>query len=180
MPHIHSEPGQHDLTASAFIVRNDEGEAKILLHRHKKLGKLLQPGGHTELHETPWQSVLHEIIEETGYELTQLKVLQPKQRMKFLGGGGVLHPQDVNINTHPFDEAKQHFHTDIAYAFVADSVPTGEPDEGESTDLRWLTVEELKRLSNDDIFDGTRDIAVYVLTEVSHTWEPVELERYTV
>ena len=59
MAHIHNEPGQHDLTVSAFIINvSDKENPKILLCRHKKLGKLLQPGGHVELDENPWQAVL--------------------------------------------------------------------------------------------------------------------------
>jgi hypothetical protein len=49
MAHIHTEPGQHDFTASAFIIRLDRlderGQPKLLLHKHKKLHKLLQFGG---------------------------------------------------------------------------------------------------------------------------------------
>ena len=63
MAHIHDQPNQHDLTACAFIIRQVDGEWRCLVHMHKKLGKLLQIGGHVELHETPWQSVAHELRE---------------------------------------------------------------------------------------------------------------------
>lgn len=53
MPHIHTEPGQHDHTASAYIVRLDEAEPALILHRHKILGQYLQFGGHVELDENP-------------------------------------------------------------------------------------------------------------------------------
>jgi 8-oxo-dGTP pyrophosphatase MutT (NUDIX family) len=56
MPHIHTGPGEHDHTASAVIIRNESDGPKVLLHLHKKLNRLLQPGGHVELHETPWQA----------------------------------------------------------------------------------------------------------------------------
>lgn len=46
MAHIHTNPGEHDLTASAFIVRDDFAKPRLMLHMHKKLGVLLQPGGH--------------------------------------------------------------------------------------------------------------------------------------
>lgn len=101
MPHIHTEPGQHDQTASAFIIRTDTPEPAVLFHMHKKVHILLQPGGHIELHETPWQAVLHEIHEETGYELSQLTILQPQQRIRTLSGA-VNHPMLINQNTHLF------------------------------------------------------------------------------
>jgi len=63
MAHIHTQPGQHDHTASAYIVRTDFDEPKIMLHLHRKIGKYLQFGGHVELHETPWQAVVHELRE---------------------------------------------------------------------------------------------------------------------
>jgi len=49
MSHIHTQPGQHDMTVSAFIVRQVDGEWKCLVHLHKKAGKLMQVGGHVEL-----------------------------------------------------------------------------------------------------------------------------------
>ena len=51
MGHIHTDPGQHDLTVSAFIVRESDGRPLLLVHRHKSLALLLQPGGHVELDE---------------------------------------------------------------------------------------------------------------------------------
>lgn len=81
MAHIHTEPGQHDHTASGFIVRTDTPEPTLILHRHKKTGKYMQFGGHIELDETPWQAVRHELMEESGYDLSDLQILQPMQRL---------------------------------------------------------------------------------------------------
>ena len=69
MPHIHTEPDQHDMTVSAYIVRTDSAEPLCLVHMHRKIGKLAQIGGHIELNETPWQSIAHELEEESGYTL---------------------------------------------------------------------------------------------------------------
>lgn len=35
MSHIHTNPGEHDLAASAFIIRTDAPEPQLLLHVHK-------------------------------------------------------------------------------------------------------------------------------------------------
>jgi 8-oxo-dGTP diphosphatase len=78
MAHIHTKPGQHDFTASAFIIRIDTPKPKVLLHMHKKLGVLLQPGGHIELNENPWQAVHHEIEEETGTTSANLSCYNQK------------------------------------------------------------------------------------------------------
>ncbi len=142
MPHIHTEPGQHDLTVSAYIVRCDGGEWKCLVHMHKKLHKLLQVGGHVELDETPWQALQHELLEECGYRFAELFVLQPND-VSFDSPHYVVHPLPLSLNTHMF--SVRHYHTDIAYGFVAESLPAGQPSEGESADIRWLTLEEMKQ-----------------------------------
>ena len=52
------------VTASA-IVTSDDGR-RVLLHRHKRLQMWLQPGGHIEAGETPWQGALREAAESRG------------------------------------------------------------------------------------------------------------------
>lgn len=177
MPHIHTEPGQHDHTASAFIIRTDTPEPVILFHMHKKLHKLLQPGGHVELNETPWQAVLHEIQEETGYELSQLDILQPQLRLKSLSGV-TIHPIPLNQNTHLFKDGIDHFHTDITYAFISHQKPAGLPGEHESNDLRWLTAVQLRALDTSEVGESSRDIALYALENILDRWEVVRLGEF--
>ena len=140
VPHIHTAPGQHDLTCSAYIVRTDLGEPRVLVHRHKKLGRLMQIGGHVELCETPWSALAHEIPEESGYDLDQLRVLQVLA-LPLDTHGSVRHPTPFLVNTHrlPGD----HLHTDLCYAFVTDQPPRHGVGEGESQTLSWPTREEL-------------------------------------
>ena len=177
MPHIHTNPGEHDQTASAFIIRTDTSEPKLLLHIHKKLGVLLQPGGHIELKETPWQAVCHEIIEETGYELSQLKILQPQLRLKNIGTA-ILHPQPVVSCTTIYGNNDLHKHTDLSYAFTTQETPKGTPGENESINLRWVNLEELKSLESNQIFDNVRKIGEFILTKVLNSWEQVELSEF--
>ncbi len=59
MAHLHEKI---DFTASVYIVR----EGKVLLHKHKKLGIWLPPGGHIEPEEDPNQAALREAKEESG------------------------------------------------------------------------------------------------------------------
>jgi ADP-ribose pyrophosphatase YjhB (NUDIX family) len=140
MPHIHTEPNQHDLTVSAYIVRRDEREAKCLVHFHRKMQILMQIGGHIELDETPWQSMAHELPEESGYQLNELHVLQPfADRPQ--GTGNVFHPTPFLSDTH--NVGNEHYHSDFCYAFVADAEPRATVGEGESADLRWMTLPEL-------------------------------------
>ena len=53
--------GRH-FTVAVFVV----WEGKILLHRHRKLGMWLPPGGHVEENELPDDAAVREVFEETG------------------------------------------------------------------------------------------------------------------
>lgn len=177
MAHIHTNSGDHDQTASAFIVRTDFEQPRLLLHMHKKLGILLQPGGHVELHENPWQAIRHEIEEETGYELSQLALLQPKDRIGQLTGAQ-LHPAAVCQNTHDFAGSREHRHTDTTYAFIAKGAPANLPADGESADLRWVSADELNQLGEGEIFEDVREIGRFVLLTCLRNWEEVPVDEY--
>lgn len=174
MAHIHTGNGEHDLTASAFVVRDDFPEPRLLLHMHKKLGVLLQPGGHVELTENPWQAIEHELREETGYSFDELQILQPKDRLQSISRA-VLHPMPVVMNTHNFDAEGAHKHTDISFAFLAHAAPAAEPADGESRDIRWVSGKELADLDDAEIFENVREIGQYVLTHVVSKWEAVDI-----
>jgi 8-oxo-dGTP diphosphatase len=181
MPHIHTEPGQHDHTASAYIIRVDPTDSKprVLFHMHKKYGILLQPGGHIELHETPWQAVLHEVIEETGYELKQLTLLQPNIMKLSSLQNGVVHPTSLCHNTHWGDDAHTHKHTDISYLFITNEMPNGLPDEDESADLRWFTIEELMALEDDTVASIAREVSQLAFGIVEeNSWNAVPLTTF--
>lgn len=150
MPHLNTGPGEYDLTASALILRELDGGLHLLVHRHRKLGLLMQPGGHVERTEDPWSAVAHELREESGYDLEQLLLLQPVHRIEQAPGIAVL-PTPLCVDVHPI--GADHFHTDMVYAFVADSDPAGMPGEGESQELHWLPVDGLGGA------DGPADLA---------------------
>ena len=178
MPHIHTEPGQHDLTVSAFIVRTDTPEPAIMLHEHKKLGRFMQFGGHVELHETPWQAIIHELREESGYDLSQLDILQPRLRMKSMKGA-VMHPVPIACNTHLFKQGMDHFHTDIEYAFIAKKAPLHAVLQGESDHIRLFTEKDLETMDNSQTFENIREIALFVLREILIDWERVPATEFT-
>src|SRR3989338_7249796 len=56
--------------ATAYIVSKIDGEVKVLLHKHKKLGIWIGVGGHVEKEENPKQAVIREAKEETNLEIT--------------------------------------------------------------------------------------------------------------
>lgn len=140
MPHIHTEPNQHDMTISGYIVRVDQPDPLCLVHMHRKMGKLMQIGGHIELNQTPWQAVADEVEQESGYGFSELKVVQP-QIERVVAAGSVVHPLPFTMNTH--NVGNDHFHSDLCYGFVAEGPAANAAADGESTDLRWMTIAEL-------------------------------------
>ncbi len=141
MPHIHNQPNQHDMTISMYIIRKVDNNWLCLVHFHKKIGKYMQIGGHIELDETPWQSVAHELEEESGYNLTQLKVAQHTSEI-VVDLDYISHPTPFSMNTHNVNDG--HFHSDLCYGFLADGLPENKPHEGESSDLVWMRLDEMK------------------------------------
>jgi 8-oxo-dGTP pyrophosphatase MutT (NUDIX family) len=102
------------VTASAVVV----GPAGTLLHRHKRLGLWLQPGGHVDPGESPEDAVLREVAEETG-----LRARHPEES-----------PTLVHVDVH--DGGRGHTHLDLRYLVHAEGEPA--PPEGESQDVRWF------------------------------------------
>ena len=163
MAHIHTAPNQHDMTVSAYIVRVDETETKVLVHMHRKHHLLLQVGGHIELDETPWQAIAHELAEESGYTLNELEILQPDDKL-FEVDHAIAHPVPVLMNTHVISD--DHYHSDLCYAFVAAGAPHHTMQPGESDDLRWLTLDELAHAAKHGV--AAKDVVGIYEQIVSH------------
>ncbi len=113
------------VTASAIVV----GRRGVLLHRHRKLDRWLQPGGHVEPAEEPAEAAVRECHEETG-----LLAAHPS---------GV--PFLVHVDVHP--AASGHTHVDLRYLVGGpDADPSPEP--GESPDVAWFSWERATELAD--------------------------------
>jgi 8-oxo-dGTP diphosphatase len=160
--HLHTNPGDHDLTVSAYVVILD-AVPRVLVHQHRLLGVLLQCGGHVEVGETPWAALAHELAEETGFAMDELEVLQPRPAAVPVTGA-VAHPVPFCFETHRI--GREHFHTDLAYALIARDEPASSPDADESQDLRWVTLAELRTLATTgDALDDVAAVYAAILTE---------------
>jgi 8-oxo-dGTP pyrophosphatase MutT (NUDIX family) len=123
------------VTGSAIVV----GPRGTILHWHKRLGGWLQPGGHVDAGETPWEAALREAHEETG-----LPVRHPD--------GG---PQLVHLDVHP---AGPHVHLDVRYLLLsADAEPS--PPTGESQQVRWFSFTDAIAAADAALVDGLRRVA---------------------
>ncbi|QHN43246.1 NUDIX domain-containing protein [Candidatus Mycosynbacter amalyticus] len=170
MGHIHDKPGQIDQTVSAYVLRRDGDEVYIMLHNHKKLHKLLPVGGHVELDETPWSAMAHELTEESGYSVEELKILQPVVRIEKLDKVA-LHPQPFVVQTH--NVVPGHYHTDMGYIFIAETHPRGRVADGESEDIRWFTRDGIVRIAEDDIWRDTRQMCLEIFDKFLANWQPL-------
>jgi ADP-ribose pyrophosphatase YjhB (NUDIX family) len=111
----HADPTH--VTGSAVVT---DGRGRILLHRHKRLGVWLQPGGHVDRGEQPWEGALRETREETG--------VSPRHPA---GTPRLLH---VDVHEGP----RGHVHLDLRYLLRADGDAALRPAPGESPDVAWF------------------------------------------
>lgn len=123
---------EHDpvhVTGSGFVV----GPRGIVLLKHKRLGFWLQPGGHIDAGETPWEAARRECVEETGLDV------------RFLGPFDavvpeLVVPELVHVDVHA--GGRGHTHLDLRYLFDAGAAEDGSadpaPPEGESQEIGWF------------------------------------------
>jgi 8-oxo-dGTP pyrophosphatase MutT (NUDIX family) len=126
------------VTGSAIVA----GSRGTLLHWHKRVGGWMQPGGHVDPGETPWQAALRETTEETG-----LPVRHPGGR-----------PHLLHLDVHP---AGPHVHLDLRY-LVCGTEDDPAPPPGESQQVRWFTLAEAMDVADDALIDGLRRLQDYL------------------
>ncbi len=113
------------VTGSAVVV----GRRGTVLHLHKRLHRWMQPGGHIDPGEAPWEAAHRESEEETGLTLSHPA---PGPRL-------------IHLDVH--DAAKGHTHLDLRYLLLApDEDPS--PPPGESPEARWYPWEEAIALAD--------------------------------
>jgi 8-oxo-dGTP pyrophosphatase MutT (NUDIX family) len=103
------------VTSSAVVV----GPRGVLLHRHKRLGIWMQPGGHIETGESPPDAAVREVLEETGIPASH-------------GSDG---PLLLHVDVHP--APRGHTHLDLRYLLAAGDIDPA-PGAGESPDVAWF------------------------------------------
>ncbi len=121
----HADPTH--VTGSAIV---QDGDGRVLLHRHRRLGRWLQPGGHLEPGERPWQAAVRETREETGVDA------------RHPAGAPLL----VHVDVH--EGPRGHVHLDLRYLLSADGQAALSPAPGESPDVAWLAPEDAARVTD--------------------------------
>ena len=123
------------VTGSAIVV----GPRGVVLHRHKRLGIWLQPGGHIESGEFAWDAALRETREETG-----LDVAHPQTG-----------PELVHVDVHP--GPRGHTHLDLRYLLSSADVDPS-PPPGESPDARWFSWDEAIAVADAGLLGALRAV----------------------
>lgn len=124
--------GPGHLTGSALVV--DDRREHVLVLLHTKLQRWLQPGGHADGDHELAGVALKEATEETG--IVGLRVLVPA----------------VDLDVHEVDhgdELGRHLHLDLRFVVVAppEAAVVG---NHESQGLRWVTLEQLEELADEE------------------------------
>jgi 8-oxo-dGTP pyrophosphatase MutT (NUDIX family) len=139
------------VTASAIVV----GRRGTVLHRHRRLGRWLQPGGHVESGEDPAAAAVRETREETG-----LVAAHPP------GGPRLVHV-DVHVG------GRGHTHLDLRFVVVApDTDPA--PAPGESPDAAWYDWDAAEAIADDALVGALR--AARAAWAAQDAWREAEVD----
>ena len=134
-----SQPGCYErqhlpghITGSAWIV--SESASKVIMVHHGSLHRWLQPGGHAAGDENTLNTAIREAEEETGVA-----------KLHLIGGSW------FDLDIHAIPEKRNfpaHEHYDVRFLFVADEKGVLTISD-ESTDLRWIDLNDLERFNNE-------------------------------
>lgn len=136
--------------ASIFIV--DPKTKKILLVKHKKFNKWVQPGGHMEENETPEETALREAYEETGLRIDLVGERFPRE-------SDFIKPLGVQKNTND----KGDLHIDFIYVGIPREEHHEVFDKAESYAIKWFSRDELEHY---DVFPDIKITFDYILKNI--------------
>ena len=122
------------ITASCFIV--DPSTHRLLLHRHRRLGRWLQMGGHVEEGESALEAALREGAEESG-----LSDLIPIGESAF----------DLDVHGIPAAKGEpDHSHFDVRFVARTAHPESIMMDGAESDDLAWVPFDAAIPMMNEE------------------------------
>lgn len=138
-------------TSTAVLVTNTKPR-KVLLGLHQKLQMWLPPGGHQEKNENPFEALVRETKEETGFDVTpylpQTTILD--SRVTSLPVPDYLFEETIPSR----EEKSEHIHMDFVYVM---EVPEFLPQfpEREYAEMKWIGEGDVSGLS---LYPNIKDI----------------------
>lgn len=125
------------ITASAFIVGPDH--TQMLLIRHKRLERWLQPGGHVDYTDASiLAAAFRETWEETNIDERDLEWVRPSSPLNI--------PADIDSHVIPengLKQEKEHIHHDFRFLFRYRGEKTVRINPAEVTHYEWQEMEAL-------------------------------------
>ena len=141
-------------------------QERVLLHRHKRLGLWLPPGGHIDDGELPDEAAVRETLEESG---VRIRLIDGPLR---LPDGHRVAPDEPARLCQPIgiqleDIGPGHQHIDLIYAArpISDEPEALVAEEG-SSDLGWYGREDWARLGVTGEVRGWAEAAIAVVLSV--------------
>ena len=146
---LHRTCVEGHLTGSAMII--ESSYERVLVMLHKKLGIWLQPGGHADGEGYLSNVAFREAFEETGINNLALWT----------------NAIDCDVHKIPeIGDEKEHFHFDLTYLLLAPEKAVIKRNH-ESTDMRWVTLEELKALTGEERLQRIARIGIELAQKIN-------------
>lgn len=133
--------------ASVFVI--DPYTKKILLVLHNKFNKWVQPGGHIENDETPEETALREVYEETGLKVQLIGERFPRED-DFIRPLGIQKNRGSNGDVH----------VDIIYAAIPINVIDVNNYDEEIDKVGWFSRDDLDKI---DVFPDIKITMDYLI-----------------
>ena len=117
-------------------------EQKFLVIYHNDLKMFLYPGGHIDSGDVnPLEASKREVFEETGFDDIEEVILS---------NNGLI-PIDIDTHVIPYNERlnlPEHYHFEFRYLFTIDSIKEVKLDLSESSNFKWISIDELREDKN--------------------------------
>lgn len=133
---------EKQFTVTGYVVNPQR--TKLLLVRHKKLGKWLPAGGHLETNELPHLAAIREVYEETGIQAKIISFGEVDLELKGDLDTQIPKPYALCYQLIPkFGDTAEHIHLDMQYVLEAEESKTYKANTLEVYSARWCDKDEI-------------------------------------